>query len=181
MHLVHTDGQGVERITENAVVAGGQAYEVDGIVYASGFEVGTDYTRRAGYDPVGRGGVRLSDNWADGMRTQKGISVHGFPNLFVVQPTQGANLISNIPHNLTESGLTIATIVARSLADDADQVEVTAKAEQAWVDLLLTHPGMIISSPDCTPGYTTTRARDGGRSPSSPTSTGGKALASSRD
>ena len=62
------------------------------------------YTRRAGYDPAGRDGVRLSEYWADGMRTKHGIHVHGFPNLFIVQPTQGANLISNVPHNLTESG-----------------------------------------------------------------------------
>ena len=62
------------------------------------------YTRRAGYDLAGRDGVRLSEHWADGMRTKHGIHVHGFPNLFIVQPTQGANLISNVPHNLTEAG-----------------------------------------------------------------------------
>ena len=48
------------------------------------------------------------------MRTKHGIHVHGFPNAFLVQPTQGANLISNIPHNLTESGRTIATIVGHA-------------------------------------------------------------------
>jgi cation diffusion facilitator CzcD-associated flavoprotein CzcO len=97
------------------VVANGVEYEVDCIIYASGFEVGTEYTQRAGYDPVGRGGLRLSEYWADGMRTKHGIHVHGFPNLFIVQPTQGANLISNIPHNLTESGRTIAMIVRHAL------------------------------------------------------------------
>src|SRR3954451_24351930 len=53
-HLVHTDGKGVERITETGVVVAGVEYPVDLIIYASGFEVGTTYTRRAGYDPVGR-------------------------------------------------------------------------------------------------------------------------------
>ena len=43
------------------------------------------------------------------MRTKHGIHVHGFPNAFFVQPTQGANLISNVPHNLTEAAKTIAT------------------------------------------------------------------------
>ncbi len=52
--------------------------------------------------------MKLSEYWAEGMRTKHGIHVHGFPNLFIVQPTQGANLISNVPHNLTESGRTIA-------------------------------------------------------------------------
>ena len=57
-HLVDTDGKGVERITETGVVAAGGEYEVDCIIYASGFEVGTEYTRRAGFDPIGRDGVR---------------------------------------------------------------------------------------------------------------------------
>ena len=162
-HLVDTDGKGVERITATAVVANGREYEVDCIVFASGFEVGTDYTRRAGYDLTGRDGRRLSEHWADGMRSKHGIHVHGFPNAFLVQPTQGANLISNVPHNLTEAGRTIATVVAHALAHGRQRVEVTQEAEQAWVDLLLTHPGMLISSPDCTPGYYNNEGQDAGR------------------
>jgi cation diffusion facilitator CzcD-associated flavoprotein CzcO len=151
--LVDTDGQGVERITERGVVVAGTEYELDCIIYASGFEVGSAYTERAGYDPVGRDGVRLSEYWADGMRTLHGIHVHGFPNLFVVQPTQGANLISNVPHNLTESGTTIAAIVRHALDVGAEQVEVTAEAEAAWLDLLGSGAGRMLGSPDCTPGY----------------------------
>jgi len=152
-HLVDTDGKGVERITETGVVAAGREYEVDCIIYASGFEVGTEYTRRAGYDVTGRDGVRLSERWADGMRTMHGTHVHGFPNLFIVQPTQGANLISNVPHNLTESGRTIAAIVKHALDGGHHQVEVTSEAEDAWIQLLLTGGGMMLGSPDCTPGY----------------------------
>lgn len=151
--LVDTDGRGVERITERGVVAAGAEYELDCIIYASGFEVGSAYTERAGYDPVGRDGVRLSEYWAEGMRTLHGIHVHGFPNLFVVQPTQGANLISNVPHNLTESGTTIAEVVRHVLDQDATEVEVTAEAEAAWLDLLASGGGRMIGSPDCTPGY----------------------------
>ena len=99
-HLIDTDGKGVERITETGVVVAGVEYEVDCIIYASGFEVGTEYKRRAGFDLTGRDGLKLSEAWADGMRTKHGIHVHGFPNAFFVQPTQGANLISNVPHNL---------------------------------------------------------------------------------
>ena len=58
----------------------GVEYEVDCIIYASGFEVGTAHTRRAGYDMTGRDGVTLSEYWADGMRTMHGMHVHGFPN-----------------------------------------------------------------------------------------------------
>jgi cyclohexanone monooxygenase len=152
-HLVDTDGKGVERITEKGVVVDGIEYEVDCIIYASGFEVGTEATSRMGYDPKGRDGVHLSEYWADGMRTMHGIHVHGFPNMFIVQPTQGANLISNVPHNLTESGKTIAMTVKHALESGAAQVEVTADAEEAWLQLLLSGPGMMMANPDCTPGY----------------------------
>ncbi|HXQ16740.1 MAG TPA: NAD(P)/FAD-dependent oxidoreductase, partial [Caulobacteraceae bacterium] len=132
-HLIDTDGQGVERITEKGVVVGGREYEVDCIIYASGFEVGTEYKRRAGFDLTGRGGLKLSQAWADGMRSKHGIHVHGFPNAFFVQPTQGANLISNVPHNLTEAGQTIAATIRHALATGAQQVEVTQEAQDAWI------------------------------------------------
>jgi len=165
VRLVDTDGQGVERITQRGVVAGGREYEVDCIVWATGFEVGTDFTSRAGFDPVGRGGVRLSEHWADGMRTLHGIHVHGFPNAFIVQLTQGSNHIANVPHNMAETGTTIGAVVGHAVANGYATVEVTAEAEEAWIQRLL-GGGLplgglggsgrslhIPGSLECTPGY----------------------------
>ncbi|MEY2434086.1 MAG: hypothetical protein QOC92_3811 [Acidimicrobiaceae bacterium] len=153
-HLVDTDGKGVERITEAGVMAAGVEYEVDCIIYASGFEVGTPFTRRAGYDMYGRDGVKLSEAWADGMRTKHGMHVHGFPNAFVVQISQGANLVANVPHNFTEAGKTIAKIVRHALDGGHREVEVSKEAEDAWMELLFSGPMLsAIGSPDCTPGY----------------------------
>jgi cation diffusion facilitator CzcD-associated flavoprotein CzcO len=152
-HLIDTDGQGVERITEKGIVVGGVEYEVDCIIYASGFEVGTDWTRRTGYDITGRDGLRISEYWSEGMRTKHGTHVHGFPNMFIVQPTQGANLISNVPHNLTESGKTIAMTIKHAVDNGYSRIEVTKEAEEAWLDLLRSGPGMTLGSTDCTPGY----------------------------
>ena len=154
--LIHTEGKGVERITENGVVVDGTEYELDCIVYASGFEVGTDFARRCGFDPKGRDGKTLSEHWGPGMRTMHGTHVHGFPNMFIVQPTQGAALISNVPHNLTESGQTIAMIVRHAIDNRKQVMEVTLEAEDKWIELLLSGPGRqggVIGSPDCTPGY----------------------------
>jgi cyclohexanone monooxygenase len=123
--------------------------------------VGTPFHRRAGYDMVGRDGVRLSEYWADGMRTMQGTYVHGFPNAFIVQPTQGANLISNVPHNLTEAGKTIATVIRHALDHGYDQVEVSRSAEDAWLELLLSGPGRM-RPPDCTPGYYNNEGQDPG-------------------
>ena len=161
-HLVDTDGKGIERITENGVVVAGKEYPLDCIIYASGFEVGTEYKRRAGFDLTGRGGVKLSDHWAEGMRTKHGIHVHGFPNAFFVQPTQGANLISNVPHNLTEAAKTIALMIRHAQANGFKEIEVTREAEDRWVELLLTGAGRMIGSPDCTPGYYNNEGREPG-------------------
>ena len=152
-HLVHTDGKGVERITETGVIANGKLYEVDCIIYASGFEVGTDYTSRAGFDLKGREGKRLSEHWSDGMRTLHGMHVHGFPNAFIVQPNQAGNMISNVPHNILDHAKTIAHIISHAEAEGAVSVEPTQEAEQAWVELILSGEGTMLGSTECTPGY----------------------------
>jgi cation diffusion facilitator CzcD-associated flavoprotein CzcO len=153
VRLVDTDGAGVERIDATGVWVNGTHYELDCIIYASGFEVGTEYKRRSGFDATGVDGVRLSDYWATGMRSLHGIHVNGFPNLFVVSPAQGANLISNVPHNLVEAGQTIASIVSHAQGHGAERVEVTPEAEAAWVDMLMAGGRRFGNRPDCTPGY----------------------------
>ncbi|MGH6998425.1 MAG: flavin-containing monooxygenase, partial [Phenylobacterium sp.] len=153
VRLVDTDGAGVERVTENGFVVGGVEHEVDCIIYASGFEVGTDYKRRSGFEVVGKDGLTLSDAWGEGIKSKHGIHVRGFPNAFFVQPTQGANLISNIPHNLTDSGRTIAVTIKHALDGGFREVEVSQQAQDDWVALMLTSMGRMTGAPDCTPGY----------------------------
>ena len=152
-HLIDTDGKGVERIDETGVWVNGVHYELDCIIFASGFEVGTTYARRAGYETIGRDGVSLSDYWAEGMRTKHGLHVHGFPNLFIVAPNQAANLISNVTQNYSETGRTMAAVIGHAEEVGAVQVEVTADAEQAWVDLLEGNTRGFMGNSDCTPGY----------------------------
>jgi cation diffusion facilitator CzcD-associated flavoprotein CzcO len=163
VHLVDTDGRGVEAIDETGVVASGKHFELDGLIFASGFEVGTNYIRRSGFDVVGRKGCLLSEHWAEGMRTMHGIHVHGFPNMFIVGPNQAAYLISNITHNLTEAATTIALVVARAVELGADHVEVSEAAESAWVAKLAESGQIPLSDPDCTPGYYNNEGRPVGR------------------
>ena len=153
VHLVDTDGKGVERITAAGVVAAGVEYPVDCIIYASGFEVGTPPTRRTGFDVTGRDGVRLSHCWEHGMRTMHGIHVRGFPNAFVVQLSQGANFVANVPHNLTDSARTVAAVVAHALAQGRQRVEVTQEAQDAWMEKMIANPVMRSFLRSCTPGY----------------------------
>jgi cation diffusion facilitator CzcD-associated flavoprotein CzcO len=157
--LIDTNGKGVERIDATGIWANGEHFELDCIISASGFEVGTEMVRRSGFETTGRDGVTLTERWADGMQSLHGIHVHGFPNLFMVTLGQAANLISNVPHNYLESGLTIASIVRHALDVGAERgsevtVEVTAEAEAAWLERLEAGAqARMTQMPDCTPGY----------------------------
>lgn len=152
--LVDTDGKGVERIDETGVWANGEHYALDCLIYASGFEFNTDYTRRAGYEIVGRNGITLTERWAGGMQTFQGMHVHGFPNLFIVGFVQGANLGANLTSNLADAAKTISKIVQHAECIGATQVECTRDAEQAWVQAILDDDSaVLIGGPDCTPGY----------------------------
>jgi cyclohexanone monooxygenase len=92
--------------------------------------------------------------------------VHGFPNLFMVQLTHAANLISNVPHNFTEAARAIATTVSHAVQDGHDQVEVSKAGEDEWMELLRGAGDMgiagIVGSAECTPGYYNNEGQQGG-------------------
>ena len=152
-HLVDTDGKGVECIDETGVWVAGVHYPVDCLVIASGFEVGTSYTRRSGFDVVGSNGVALSEYWSRGMRSLHGIHVHGFPNMFVIGFAQGANQIANVPQNYVENGLAIADVVRHAESIGATRIETTQTAEQEWLTFITSNQRGLRGNPDCTPGY----------------------------
>ena len=153
VHLVDTNGRGVDRITVAGVEAAGREYPLDCLIFATGFEVGTDYTRRAGYDVVGRGGLKLSEHWAAGMRSMFGMHVHGFPNMLVLGHTQGG-FTANYPHLLDEASRQMAHVVGHALGAGVREVEVTAEAEQEWIDTLAANARDVRAFQEqCTPGY----------------------------
>ncbi len=151
--LVDTDGKGVERITETGVVANGREYELDCLIYGTGFEVGTAYARRSGYELHGRGGQTLTQRWKDGVSTFHGFFVRGFPNCFVVSNTQ-SGFTPNFPHMLNEQARHIAYVVRTATDRQATIVEASEDAEAAWVDTIVrsavTRERFL---QECTPGY----------------------------
>jgi cyclohexanone monooxygenase len=151
--LVDTAGRGVERITEKGVVANGREYELDCLIYATGFEVGTDYTRRAGYQVYGKGGLTLTEKWRDGAATLHGLHVNGFPNCFVISNTQ-SGFSANFPHMMNEQAKHIGYILGRCHKEGIAAVEAAKDAEDAWVGtiekLALLREAFL---KECTPGY----------------------------
>ena len=151
--LVDTQGQGVTSMSANGVTANGQTYEVDCVIFATGFEVGTAYTRRAGYDLQGRDGERLSDKWATGLKTLHGLHSRGFPNVFFMSTAQ-AGFTTNFPHAMDESAHHIRYIIQRCLEEGVTAIEPSQVAEDAWVQEIIGLSRISESfQADCTPGY----------------------------
>ena len=164
VHLVDTDGKGIDEITERGVVANGIEYELDCLIYATGFEVGTEYTRRSGYELFGVDGESLTQHWADGTRTLHGFHSRGFPNAFIVSQTQSGFTV-NFPHMLNEQSIHLAHLIAHLEQNGLTRVEATAEAEEKWVrtivDLAQNNIKFLES---CTPGYYNNEGKPAARS-----------------
>ena len=146
--------RGLERMTETGIVANGVEYPVDCVMFASGFEVSSELSRRWGIDIVeGRNGVSIYDHWADGYKTLHGMTTHGFPNQFFIQFTQGG-LNASIPATFEQQGNHIAHIIKTSLQRGAQSVECSQKAQDEWVKTIReTAIDNTAFQEECTPGY----------------------------
>ncbi|MCE2390767.1 MAG: NAD(P)/FAD-dependent oxidoreductase [Proteobacteria bacterium] len=159
--LIDTGGRGVERISERGVVVAGREYAVDCLIFATGFEVGTDYTRRAGFDLFGRGGLALSEKWADSVSTFHGVLSRGFPNCFFMGGIQ-SGVSPNFTELYNEQSRHIAHIVGRALERGARRVETSPEAEEDWVRTLQASASANLGfQQSCTPGYYNNEGRPG--------------------
>jgi cyclohexanone monooxygenase len=151
--LVDTEGLGVERISARGIVVRGVEYPVDLIVFASGFEVSTDYWRRLGFDPIGVGGVPMSKAWSRGPKTLHGIHARGFPNLLLNSLLQGGQSV-NFSYTITETSRQVAYTIARCLEDHVVRIEPTLAATYDWLRIVLSKAlDFVAYTAACTPGY----------------------------
>ncbi|BBZ50138.1 NAD(P)/FAD-dependent oxidoreductase [Mycobacterium heidelbergense] len=146
--------KGVERATANGLVANGIEYELDCIIYASGFEITTEISRRYSIDTIeGRDGQSLFDHWRNGYKTFHGMTSRGFPNQFFTGFTQ-VGISANIAANYELQGEHIAYIISEALARGAATVEPTRAAQDEWCAAI--RETAIDNSAfdlECTPGY----------------------------
>ncbi|MDP9794162.1 cation diffusion facilitator CzcD-associated flavoprotein CzcO [Catenuloplanes nepalensis] len=152
--LVDTaDTGGITRMTENAVVVGDDEYEVDCVVFATGFETGVSGVVSGTMPVYGRDGVPLLHAWARGPRTLHGFYSHGFPNLFHLGALQSANSV-NFVHLLQQQAIHIGAVVAEARKRGARWIEPTAAAEEDWVATIRqVAPDTLTFQAECTPGY----------------------------
>jgi cation diffusion facilitator CzcD-associated flavoprotein CzcO len=166
--LVNTNGMSVERLTQRGVVVQGQEYQIDCLIFSTGFETETAYTHRAGYDVIGRNGVKLSEYWAKGLRTFHGVAADGFPNCFFFGRTQtgaSANLLLANHHQTAH----VVYMVSQAKERGYDTIEPSSEAVAQYVAEIRNSrdpqaQGTALSSSflqntnerfwrECTPGY----------------------------
>jgi cation diffusion facilitator CzcD-associated flavoprotein CzcO len=125
---------GIEGVTELGPVVNGRQFEVDCLVYGTGFEAElTPLFRRAGHDIIGRAGVTLAEDWAEGANSLFGMMSRGFPNMFVM-PAPGQQAVVTV--NYTQLAVLGAEFVGGAvglLEQRGTKVfDVSAEAEEEW-------------------------------------------------
>jgi cyclohexanone monooxygenase len=155
VHLVHTDGAGIERVTEKGIVVAGKETELDCIVYATGFEFNSlDFSRsKTSMGIYGRNGLLMTEKWKDGAITFHGWAGHDFPNFMVISPLQaGGN--PNYTHNASEMAMHLVYIMDTVKKRGIRSLEPTQESEHAWVKAVVETQGARGDFlKDCTPGY----------------------------
>ncbi|MDX2379214.1 MAG: NAD(P)/FAD-dependent oxidoreductase, partial [Acidimicrobiia bacterium] len=149
VHLVDTKGAGVTQIGERGPIFEDVEYEVDLVIYATGFEV-----QRTGiYNRiVGEHGLDLEDKYAGGIRTMLGIHTAGFPNLFIMGGYQ-ASFQFNLTDLLQTQGDHIAYCIDHARSNGYDTIDVRTESEDWWVQEVIRHRGKTSRNQMCTPGY----------------------------
>jgi cation diffusion facilitator CzcD-associated flavoprotein CzcO len=152
--LVDTHGRGPDEITPDGVVVDGVSYEVDCLVFCTGFDTGNGYLHGKGFDITGRDGRKLTEYWSDGMKTFQGIHVRGFPNCFLMGSTQ-TSISLNYSYCLLEQAEHIAYTIGQCRARNMHAVETTDWAESEWVEMI--HAGWTSDRKrfalECTPSF----------------------------
>ncbi|MFT4010348.1 MAG: NAD(P)/FAD-dependent oxidoreductase [Nocardioidaceae bacterium] len=156
VRLLDTDGRGPDRITAHGIVVKGEEYEVDAIIYATGFDVWLPPYETGEFEVIGRDGVSLADRWASGVQSVHGLLTHGFPNLFTPGNSPHAAFTANATHILDIQGQHVARVVQRCYDEGITTIDPTVEAEQRWAEEVASKQvDRTASDQLCTPGYYT--------------------------
>ena len=151
--LVDTGGQGVERVTPKGVVVAGKEYPLDCLVFATGFDFMTGFTRESGLSITGRDGISLDQHWSRGAHTLYGMQTRGFPNFFLMSLVQSGIGINYMEIAEAQTAY-IAQVIGEAIKTGVGTVEPTQAAEDDWVNGIMAGSGPRRAFLEtCTPSY----------------------------
>ena len=119
-------------IAPEGVETGGNTYQVDTIVYATGFDAMTGALLRV--DICGRDGRRLCDHWAEGPRTYLGLAINGFPNLFTVTGPASPSVFTNMIPTIEQHCEWITECICNLRKRGQVEIEAELGAENSWIE-----------------------------------------------
>ena len=128
--------------------AAGRRYDLDMLIFATGFDSGTGALRRI--DIVGNGGATLNEKWATGPVTYLGLMVSGFPNLFFVAGPGSPSIRSQVLVSIEQHVEWLSDLFAQLAAEDVVEVEATAQAEEQWTEHVTTMVNVTLLARDDT-------------------------------
>ncbi|MCT1639447.1 flavin-containing monooxygenase [Dietzia cinnamea] len=144
---------GIDGITSSGIVVAGTHYEVDCIIFATGFETGSGPAGIYGYDVIGREGHSMQEYFSEGARTFHGFFTHGFPNFVELGMSQTAYYV-NFVYMLDRKARHAARLVRHLLDSGIGTFEPTAEAEADWVaEVRRSNEPREAYWGACTPGY----------------------------
>ena len=132
VELVDISETPIDRITKTGIQTTDRHFDLDIIVYATGFDAIT-----GGYDRIdiqGVGGAKLAEKWKDGPSTFLGLTVHGYPNLLMLAGPQSNSASVNYPRSIEICGHWITSLLEHVRDRGVTRFEATAEAEQQWTD-----------------------------------------------
>jgi len=132
VRLVDVSEHPIERLTSRGLVTSGREYELDVIVFATGFDAMTGSLTRI--DIRGRRGVRLRDEWSGGPRTYLGLGVVGFPNLFTITGPGSPSVLANMIVAIEQHVDWITDCLVYLRRGGYASIEATVEAQDAWVE-----------------------------------------------
>jgi cyclohexanone monooxygenase len=131
VHLVDVGSASIEALTPAGIRTAGTEYELDVIVFATGFDAMTGTL--LSIDIRGRGGLSLRDKWSAGPRTYLGLGIPGFPNLFTISGPGSPSVLTNMMASIDQHVNWIGDCLAYLRDHDIVSIEATPEAEEAWV------------------------------------------------
>ncbi len=131
VRLVDISGAPIEEITPTGLRAAGEDFELDTIVFATGFDAMTGAL--LSMDIRGRDGVSLRDEWAAGPRTYLGLGVPRFPNLFIVTGPGSPSVLTNMVVSIEQHVDWITACLEHLRDEGKERIEATPESADEWV------------------------------------------------
>jgi cyclohexanone monooxygenase len=129
--LVDVRAAPIEEITPTGLRTADAEYELDTIVFATGFDALTGAL--LAMDVRGRDGLTLTEAWGNGPQSYLGLMVAGFPNLFTITGPGSPSVLSNVVVSIEQHVEWIADCIAHLRASGLHRIEATTAAQEAWM------------------------------------------------